>query len=135
VINLLENAIKYGAPGRPVTVRAGRRAGERGGTAEYVVSVHNEGPPIPEEVQHRIFDRFYRATHLSAGDGNEQLDAAEDDVLSGDGVRVGGGGGLGLAISRWIAEVHGGSVRLVRSDRSGTEFEVTLPAPHGLSAE
>ena len=107
--NLVENAIKYGRAASPVTVRAWRE-GER-----YLLSVHNEGPPIAPEVASRMFDRFFRA-----GEGAPAAPASDG---------AGGGAGLGLAIGRWIAEAHGGSLELARSDETGTEFRVVLPAP------
>jgi signal transduction histidine kinase len=61
--------------------------------------VRDDGPGIPEEVQERIFDKFYKG--------------------------AGGGAGLGLAIARQIAEQHGGSITL-QSEPGRTEFRVEL---------
>ena len=69
------------------------------------VEVENPGEPIPPEHLPRVFDRFYRV------DPSRQ--------------RVGEGAGLGLAITRSIAEAHGGQAR-VRSGKT-TCFELRLP--------
>lgn len=108
VINLLDNAIKYG-PGRSVVaVRAYREE-----SGAYVVSVRDRGTGIPREVQDRLFERFYRARGAPGGADRE-----------GD-----SGAGLGLAIGRWIAEAHGGSLELFSSGAQGTEFRISMPAP------
>jgi heavy metal sensor kinase len=102
LLNLLDNAIKHTPPGGSITVRAARR------DEVYVLEVTDTGSGIPPEAHARIFDRFFR------------LDRAAG---------AGAGAGLGLAIGRWIAEAHGGRLELVRSDRSGSTFAVTLPDP------
>jgi signal transduction histidine kinase len=74
--------------------------------------VQDRGSGIPAESQPHIFDRFYR--------GDEARTHAS---------RPAGGAGLGLALARWIARVHGGDVVLTRSSREGTVFTATLPDP------
>ena len=101
-LNLLDNAIKFTNAGGRVRLDA-RRAG-----SWYLVRVSDTGSGIPSEAQAYIFDRFYRASRARSRDAD-------------------GGTGLGLSIARWIAEAHGGDIRLVRSDEEGTIFEVTLP--------
>lgn len=108
VMNLLTNAVRYGAPGTPVALRWTGEGEER------VVSVHNEGPPIPPRLRDHLFEPFKR----------------------GDGAGSSWGGvGLGLYIVREIVRAHAGRV-VVRSDEAtGTTFEVTFPArPHPQSA-
>jgi signal transduction histidine kinase len=39
------------------------------------------------------------------------------------------GAGLGLALARWITQVHGGNIRLAASSRLGSTFVITLPTP------
>jgi len=68
-----------------------------------VIRVSDTGAGISAADQARIFERFFRAG------------------------RTGGGAGLGLPIARWIAEAHGGSLALERSDGAGTTFTVVLP--------
>jgi heavy metal sensor kinase len=103
-VNLLDNAIKYTPPGGDVTLSAERRNGH------YLVTVADTGPGIPTEAQPHIFDRFFRVDrdrHVSTTSG----------------------AGLGLAIAAWIAQTHGGSVSLDRSDSAGSRFSVRLPVP------
>jgi len=97
--NLLVNALKYGAPERPVYV------GWYGDSTDLVVKVHNQGPPIPAALLPHVFDPFQRGENH----------AVRDSL------------GLGLYIVKQIATAHGGSVE-VRSDREiGTTFLVRLP--------
>jgi signal transduction histidine kinase len=101
VANLLENAVRFTPHGGTVEVRAHRN--ERGVTIEVL----DEGPGIPEGERTRIFERFYRA------------DAAR---TSSD-----GGAGLGLAIARWIVDLHGGEIHPERREPRGCRMVVTLP--------
>ena len=106
MLNLLDNAIKHSPVDGTVTlslVRVGR---------EYWIGVADQGPGIPLEEQGQIFERFFRA----------------DKARSRDGTTDTSGAGLGLAIARWIAEAHRGRLELVRSDASGSEFQLALPA-------
>ncbi|WP_049470396.1 heavy metal sensor histidine kinase, partial [Stenotrophomonas maltophilia] len=97
IANLLSNALKHAAAGSEVRVRLA----EADGVCR--VSVHNLGTPIAAEALPRLFDRFYRGER-----GRHE------------------GAGLGLAITRAIAQAHGGSVSVV-SDDTGTVFELVLP--------
>jgi two-component system, OmpR family, sensor kinase len=106
LLNLLDNAIKYSPPGCTVTL-ACRRNGEN-----YVVSVSDNGPGIPAEMQPRIFERFFR--------GDKARSRSDNEI---------GGAGLGLSIARWIAEAHHGQLALTRSDSSGSTFTASLPSP------
>jgi heavy metal sensor kinase len=105
ILNLLDNAIKYTPDGGRVTVSC-RRARE-----EYVLSIADTGGGIPADLQPRIFERFFRA--------DKARSRAEND---------GGGAGLGLSISRWIAEAHHGRLELTRSDTRGSTFTAYLSA-------
>lgn len=102
LVNLLDNAIKYTPNGGEVTLRAASD------DDRYTLDVVDSGAGIPPDAQARLFDRFYRA----------RVERDKSD----------GGAGLGLAIARWIAESHGGTIALVRSDPSGSQFRVDLPA-------
>ena len=113
VLNLLDNAIKHSPAGGTVTLALTRHA------HDYHITVTDEGPGIPPDAQSQIFERFFRVDKSRSRD--------ESDATSG--------AGLGLAIGRWIAEAHGGRLELVRSDRGGTEFCLSLPAPGGGSAD
>ena len=100
VVNiLLDNAIKYAAPNTTVRLmldKVGKQA---------ILTVENEGEPIPSEKLSHIFDRFYRA-----------------DEYRGEAK----GFGLGLAIAREIVRGHRGNIN-ARSDTRATVFTVTLP--------
>jgi signal transduction histidine kinase len=106
IVNVLDNAIRYSPAGGTVSV-ALDRAGD-----VYAVSIADQGPGIAAEAQSKIFERFYRVdmarTHGGVSDG---------------------GAGLGLALARWIAHVHGGDVRLAASSRLGSTFVITVPCP------
>jgi signal transduction histidine kinase len=99
--NLVENALKYSPPDTRITVR-GAQMGDG-----LVVSVEDEGHGIPEEVQDRIFDRFY------------QVDSSA--------TRSVGGTGLGLYICRKLADALGGRLWLERSGPEGTVFRLWVP--------
>ena len=105
LLNLLDNAIKYTPVGGSVAMSA---IAQNGG---YVVEVSDTGTGVPVESRARVFDRFYRA--------HRAREAGE----------LASGAGLGLAIARWIAEAHGGTISLLKSDEKGSVFQVILPAP------
>ncbi len=103
LMNLLTNAIKYTPSGGQVAIRSALNDG----TVE--ITVRDTGIGIaPGDLPH-IFDRFWRA----------------DVARSRTGERP--GVGLGLAISKWIAEAHGGSIRVSSRPQRGTTFTVILP--------
>jgi heavy metal sensor kinase len=97
--NLVGNALAYTPSGGSVDVTLARH------NHEVVLLVADTGPGIPAEDHERVFERFVR------------LDPA----------RGAGGAGLGLAIARWVAEVHHGSLHIVSSDRTGSRFAATFP--------
>jgi two-component system, OmpR family, sensor kinase len=104
LLNLLDNAIKYSPGGSTVTLTCRREA------SCYALSVCDNGPGIPAELQPRIFERFFRADKArSRGEGET------------------GGAGLGLSIARWIVEAHHGQLTLTRSDSSGSTFTASFP--------
>ncbi|WP_437336932.1 AAA family ATPase [Sorangium sp. So ce394] len=98
VINLLSNAMKYGAE-RPILVGVRRKADRA------LVVVRDQGIGIAEADQGRIFERFERAVS----------------------VRNFGGLGLGLYIVRSIVMSHGGSIRVESHPGAGATFVVELP--------
>ena len=101
VANLLENAVRHSPAGAAVEIAACRDG--RGAS----VSVIDAGPGIPDEEAARVFDRFYRSDSARA---------------SAD-----GGAGLGLAIARWIVELHGGSIRPEQRPAGGFRMVFVLP--------
>ncbi|WP_438020635.1 CheR family methyltransferase [Sorangium sp. So ce315] len=103
VWNLLKNAVKFSHPGSQIALRCHEQGGQ------VVIEVRDEGIGIEPEVLPRIFDAF------------EQGDAAT--------ARHFGGLGLGLAISRAIVQLHGGSITASSAGRgAGATFRVCLPA-------
>jgi signal transduction histidine kinase len=100
--NLIGNAIKYGASGRWIGVRARTRG------SEVVVTVADRGIGIAPADQAHIFEPFYRAPSAIAA----QIQGA----------------GLGLSLVERIVEAHGGRVEVKSAAGSGSEFIVHLPA-------
>jgi two-component system sensor histidine kinase SenX3 len=105
VFNLLDNAIKYSAPGSSVTISA-RTDGEH-----VQLSIADRGIGIPRRDLERVFERFYR------------VDRARS--------RETGGTGLGLAIVRHVASNHGGKVTVESREGEGSTFTLVLPARPG----
>jgi heavy metal sensor kinase len=103
LLNLLDNSIKYTPDGGTISISTD----ETSDGAE--ISVSNNGPGIPPELQPRIFERFFR------GDLARTRSHPES------------GAGLGLSISKWIAEAHHGSLELTRSGPAGTVFTARIP--------
>lgn len=101
LVNLIDNAIKYGKQGGHIRVQAAPE-----GEARLKVSVIDDGPGIPPEALDRVFERFYR------------VDKARS--------REQGGTGLGLAIVKHIVQAHGGEVWVESSPAAGTVFYFTL---------
>lgn len=106
VTNLLENAVRHSPQGGSVQVRARRT--ENNVTIEII----DEGPGIAAADAERVFERFYRADTARA---------------SSD-----GGAGLGLAIARWIVDLHGGEIHPEPHEPHGCRMVVTLPGAHSL---
>lgn len=102
VVNLLSNALKYGA-GWPVTVDLCER--EERGRMCAILTVADQGIGIAAEDQQRIFQRFERAV--------------SDQRY--------GGFGLGLWIVHTVVEAHGGQVQVESQLGTGSVFTVTLP--------
>ena len=101
LLNLVDNAIKYSPDGARITIRVDESSDDA------ILEVSDTGPGIPQELQPRIFDRFYRV----------------DESRS----RNNGGTGLGLSIAKWAVEVNGGRLTLESKNGGGTTFRITLP--------
>jgi signal transduction histidine kinase len=104
VMNLVENAVRYSPRPGHVALRAAA-----GADHTIVVEVDDDGPGIPPDELERVFERFYR----------------------GNGRRGGGGAGLGLAIARWIVDLHGGTIRAERREPHGSHMVFTLHEARG----
>lgn len=116
--NLIDNAIKHSPPGGTVLVSV------REVTGHWALSVSDQGPGVPVALQPHIFERFVR--------GDEARTTATSRTQGATSVEPStfpraGGAGLGLAIARWVAEHHGGTLTLTRSDATGSEFTANLP--------
>ncbi len=102
MLNLVDNAIKYTEDGGRVTLFLERLDGN----ARFTVA--DTGIGIPKNHLDKIFDRFYRVDKSRS--------------------RFPDGLGLGLSISKWIAEVHGGQLLAESKVGKGSRFTVILPA-------
>jgi signal transduction histidine kinase len=96
VQNLLENARKFNRSGGRIRISC---AQERGWA---ILNIGNTGQTISRPVQEHIFERFHRGSVQGEIPGH----------------------GLGLNLARELARLHGGDLRLVRSENDWTEFEV-----------
>jgi signal transduction histidine kinase len=105
ILNLVENAYKYGDPTEEVVLRASRE--EEDGRGWAVLEVEDGGPGIPEREQARLFKRFYQGSR--------------------EGRPARRGLGLGLYIARAIVEQHEGSIDLDPEYRRGTRVRIRLP--------
>ncbi|WP_239576486.1 ATP-binding protein [Archangium primigenium] len=103
VVNLVTNAVKYGTPGSEVRVHIGRDADAA------LLTVHNQGEPIPPELLPLLFEPLQR--------GARGVDKTGRSI------------GLGLFIVDQIAQAHGGTVGVRSNAQRGTTFMVRLP--HG----
>jgi signal transduction histidine kinase len=99
--NLVANAVKYGSPDGTITICTEQNHGR------LVLSVHNEGQPIPPAEQECIFQMYRRA------------ESAKSNTK--------GGWGIGLPYVRAVAESHGGSIALDSCAERGTTFTISIP--------
>jgi signal transduction histidine kinase len=106
MLNLLDNAVKYGPVGQTITLAA---SCERGRTR---VSVEDEGPGVAVEHAHRIWEPFYRVGGHAAATG---------------------GTGIGLSIVRQLVELHQGRVWMEPRESGGARFVVELPGRLGAA--
>jgi two-component system sensor histidine kinase KdpD len=97
--NLLENAAKYTPPGTTISISAAVRS------HAILLVVADDGPGLPPGDPERLFEKFQRGR-------------PESNIV---------GVGLGLAICRAAARLHGGDVRATNNPGGGACFEITLP--------
>jgi two-component system sensor histidine kinase KdpD len=96
----IDNACKYSIFGTTISVRVAMTK------SEMIFSVHSLGPVIPPADRERIFDRYFRSSTSS----NRAT-----------------GTGIGLAISKRVARMHGGHVWVTSQEGEGTTFFATIP--------
>ncbi|MCA9961752.1 MAG: PAS domain-containing protein [Anaerolineales bacterium] len=101
ITNYIGNGIKYAPNSGQMMLRAEKLNGE------VIISVKDNGPGIPQEVQMRLFEKFFRAQQR----GTEKIK----------------GSGLGLAIVKSIAEKHGGRVWCQSEPGKGSTFYFSVP--------
>ncbi len=97
--NLLENAAKYTPAGTTITNCAAAR------DESMLISVADDGPGLPPGDPERLFEKFQRGR-------------SESNIV---------GVGLGLAICRAAARLHGGEIRASNNPEGGARFDITLP--------
>lgn len=100
LINLIDNAVKYGDEAGSVRVKLEKEEGK------LLVSVSDNGPGIDQEHLDKIFRRFYRVDKSRSRDK--------------------GGTGLGLAIVKHFLEAHGSQISVISTKGEGTSFSFPL---------
>jgi signal transduction histidine kinase len=98
---LLDNAVKYSPSGGRCEIALSQSENHA------QITVRDSGAGIPEPELNNIFDRFYRVDRVRSKNT--------------------GGAGLGLAIARWIAEMHGGTIAAESTVGCGSAFHVHIP--------
>ncbi len=131
--NIIENGVKYtSGKGTRVFVELAGEQGKYG-----VVRVQDDGPGISDEHLPYLFERFYRVDKARSTPTTRQKVGAS---LRGDATgstqssqgtsekhKEPGGAGLGLSIAQWIAQAHGGEIRVESAIGEGALFEIRLP--------
>jgi signal transduction histidine kinase len=102
LLNLLDNAVRYGPPGQNVTVTTAAVGGDT-----WTLEVADEGPGVPADERERIFAPYYRMKRDAGG--------------------AVGGTGIGLAVVKQLVQQHDGEVRVANGGSAGARFIVTLP--------
>lgn len=107
LINLISNAFKFSSRGGRITVKARTVPEEKSGHGKLEIRVVDNGGGIPPDQVKHIFDRFYQAGHAKAAHY--------------------GGTGIGLALTRELVELHGGTITIQSEQGRGTQACVHLP--------
>jgi len=101
LVNLMRNAIAHTHDGGSIALACEAQP------HSILITIADDGPGIPEADLERIFDRFYRA--------------------QGKRPPRSGGAGLGLAISKRLIEIHGGTIHAENARPTGARFVIKLP--------
>ena len=107
MLNLLDNALKFGPEGGRVVVTA------FGDERRATIWIDDDGPGVPENERERVFEAFVRSETSAPKTGS----------------------GIGLAVVRDVVRRHGGLVRIVESPTGGARVEVYLPALRAVARE
>lgn len=110
LLNLLDNAVKYGASAVEVKVSAATVGDAKvRGRDPWAITVRDDGPGIPAEERKQLFERFFR--------GRQAVRSRER------------GSGIGLSLVQLVAEAHGGRITVAEpaDGGKGTVFRLTLP--------
>lgn len=99
--NLIRNAVRYSPSGRPVEIGVDLDGGQ------CVLTVRDHGPGVPEDFHEKVFDRYF--------------------VIKDDSCQGSNGLGLGLAIAKSVAQLHGGTITLCNAEGGGCLCVITLP--------
>ena len=97
--NLAKNAVTYGDPEKTIEITVREIADS------VVVTVHNEGSPIPHSEQEILFQQFRRPRPVGTKSG----------------------WGLGLIVVKGVTDAHHGSIQLKSEEGLGTTFSIELP--------
>jgi signal transduction histidine kinase len=112
LLNLLDNAVKYGPAGQTVTVRVESDGGRGGDDTRLRISVEDQGPGVPGADRERVWERFWR------------LERDRGSSVAGT--------GIGLAVVRELAALHRGRAwveDVPGGTGGGARFVVELPTP------
>jgi two-component system phosphate regulon sensor histidine kinase PhoR len=102
VLNLVDNALKYAAPGKHLAVRL------RPGVGRLELEVVDRGPGVPDDEREAVFERFYRSRTVR--------------------LKPIRGSGIGLALVKHVAEAHGGGVEVEAGEGgAGARFRLWIP--------
>lgn len=101
LLNLLDNAVKYGPAGQSVAVALARQNGDA------VLSIEDQGPGIPAAAREKVWEPYWR------------LPRERESAV--------GGSGIGLAVVKDLVMAHGGSVAVADGERGGARFSIRLP--------
>lgn len=102
MINLIDNAFKYSNENGNVSIMTKIEGGHN------ILEISDNGIGIPEDQQHRVFERFFR------------VDSSRSSIIEGT--------GLGLSIVKHIVQKHEGKIKVKSQYGKGTTFTITLPA-------
>jgi signal transduction histidine kinase len=111
-LNLITNAIKYTPSGGRVELSLSQRVGD-----EIAFTVRDTGIGMSAADLSHVFERFWRADRARSRTSER------------------GGFGLGLAISQWIAQAHGGRIAVQSRLGRGSVFTVTLPLANAVASD